>query len=80
MTKDEDIREHLLSNSPDFRRLVEEHHLYEVELQRISDHPHVSGQEQVEEVNLKKKKLNLKDQMIQMINDYRQDQLSHQHP
>ena len=80
MTKEEEIREHLLSNNPDFRRLVEQHHSYEVELQRLHENPHVTGQEQVEEVNLKKKKLYLKDQMIRMIHDYREDQLSHQHP
>ena len=77
--KEEEIREHLLSNNADFRRLVEEHHSYEVELQRLHNRPHVTGQEQVEEVNLKKKKLYLKDQMIRMINEYRQGQVSHQH-
>ena len=78
MTKDEEIKEHLLASNPDFRRLAEEHRNYEVKLSELHDRPRVTAEEEFEEVNLKKRKLHLKDQMSRMIHEYRQDQMSHQ--
>lgn len=80
LTKEEEIKDHLFSNNPDFRRLVEEHRSYDDELRRLHERPHMTGQEQLEEVSIKKQKLHLKDQMSRMIHEYRQDQLSHQEP
>ena len=80
MTRDEEIKEHLISNNPDFKRLVEEHQSYDDKLRALANRPHVSGKEQIEEGQLKKKKLFLKDQMSRMIQQFRQDQVSHQHP
>ena len=80
MTRDEEIKEHLISNNPDFKRLVEEHQSYDDKLRELANRPHVSGKEEIEEVQLKKKKLFLKDQMSRMIQQFRQDQVSHQHP
>ncbi len=74
MTQDEEIREHLLSTNLEFRRLVDEHHSYEAKLQSLVGQSQVTPEQQLEQVNLKKRKLNLKDQMSQMILDYR-----HQH-
>ena len=74
MTQDEEIREHLLSTNFEFRRLVDEHHSYEAKLQSLVGQSQVTPEQQLEQVNLKKRKLNLKDQMSQMILDYR-----HQH-
>ena len=70
-TSEDEIKEYLLSNDADFRRMAEEHRSYEKQLQALTDRIHVSEQEQYEEVNLKKKKLHLKDQMSKMIQDYR---------
>jgi uncharacterized protein YdcH (DUF465 family) len=77
MTNEEEIRDHLFSIDADFRRMVEEHRSYEQQLRLLSDRNHVSGQEQFEEVNLKKKKLYLKDQMSRMIQEYRHAQAGH---
>lgn len=74
MTQDEEIREHLLSTNLEFRRLVDEHHSYEAKLQSLVGQSQVTPEQQLEQVNLKKRKLNLKDQMSQMIQHYR-----HQH-
>jgi uncharacterized protein YdcH (DUF465 family) len=74
MTQDEEIKQHLISTNPDFRRLVHEHHSYEAKLQVLSTKSHISDEQQVEETRLKKLKLNLKDQMNQMIQHHR-----HQH-
>ena len=77
MMKEEEIKEQLMSSSADFRRLVEEHHQYEGKLREINSRQHLSDQDHLEEVRLKKKKLQLKDQMNSMISKLR-DELSHQ--
>jgi uncharacterized protein YdcH (DUF465 family) len=78
MMKEEEIKEQLMSSSPDFRRLAEEHRQHEGKLQELHNRHHLSEQDHLEEVTLKKKKLQLKDQMNSMIRKF-QDQLSHQH-
>ena len=78
MMKEEEIKEYLMSADPEFRRLVEEHKLYEIQLNALHDRHHMSEQDHVEEIRLKKKKLHLKDQMNSMIQKFRQE-LSHQH-
>jgi uncharacterized protein YdcH (DUF465 family) len=78
MMKEEEIKEHLMSANPEFRRLVEEHKLYEGKLHDLLNRHYLTEQDHVEEVRLKKKKLQLKDQMNSMIQKFR-NQLSHQH-
>jgi uncharacterized protein YdcH (DUF465 family) len=78
MMKEEEIKEHLMSANPEFRRLVEEHKLYEGKLLDLHNRHHLTEQDHLEEVRLKKKKLHLKDQMNSMIQKFR-NQLSHQH-
>jgi uncharacterized protein YdcH (DUF465 family) len=78
MSKEEEIKEHLMSSSPDFRRLAEEHHQYEGKLQEIHTRTHMSVQDHLEEITLKKKKLQLKDQMNSMIARTLRTELSHQ--
>ena len=77
MMKEEEIKEQLMSSSPDFRRLAEEHRQHEGQLQELHSR-HMTEQDHLEEITLKKKKLHLKDQMNSMIRRY-QDELSHQH-
>jgi uncharacterized protein YdcH (DUF465 family) len=77
MMKEEEIKEHLMSSSADFRRLAEEHQQHETKLQELLSHPHLSEQDHLEEMNLKKKKLQLKDQMNSMILKFK-NELSHQ--
>ena len=74
MSNEDEIREYLFSNDPNFRRMVEEHRSYENQLLTLSHREHVTDQEQFQEVNLKKKKLYLKDQMSRMIQEYRHAQ------
>ena len=76
--KEEDIKDHLMSANPDFRRLVEEHKQYEGKLDELHNRLRLSEQDRIEEVMLKKKKLHLKDQMNSMIQKFR-NELSHQH-
>ena len=78
MMKEEEIKEHLISSNPEFRRLVEEHKQYEGRLAELHNHHHMTEHDHLEEVQLKKKKLHLKDQMNAMISKFR-NELSHQH-
>ena len=77
MMKEEEIKEHLMSSNPEFRRLVEEHKQHEGRLQELHRH-HMTEHDHLEEIRLKKKKLHLKDQMNAMIFKFR-NQPSHQH-
>jgi len=78
MMKEEDIKEHLMSEDPEFRRLAEEHKQYEGRLRELHSGRHMTEQDHLEEIRLKKKKLHLKDQMNSMISKFR-NHLSHQH-
>ena len=75
--KEEEIKEHLMSSNPEFRRLVEEHKQHEGRLQELLNRHHMTDNDHLEEIQLKKKKLQLKDQMNEMISKFKQ--LSHQH-
>ena len=46
-----------------YRRLIEEHARYKAQLNELSAKPHLSEEEQTEELRLKKLKLRAKDQM-----------------
>lgn len=77
MMKEEEIKEHLMSSSEEFRQLAEEHRQHEGKLLELHNRHHMSEQEHLEEITLKKKKLHLKDQMNSMIQKFRQE-MSHQ--
>jgi len=76
--KEEEIKEHLMSSSADFRRLAEEHRLYEGKLEQLHSLHHMTEQDRLEEITIKKKKLQIKDQMNMMIQKFRSE-VSHQH-
>ncbi|MFN8009378.1 MAG: DUF465 domain-containing protein [Terriglobia bacterium] len=67
-----DIKEHLLQSNEEFRRLAQQHSLFDEELSRLSHKNFLSDEEKVKETTLKKKKLHVKDQMEMMIVQYRQ--------
>ena len=71
------VKEYLRNNSQDFRELFEQHQMYETELKQFMRRPYLSSQDQFRQMELKKKKLALKDQMQLMINDYRSQEVSH---
>lgn len=75
--KEEEIKEQLMSSNTDFRRLAWKHHQHEGKLQELNHRSHMSAQDHLNEITLKKKKLHLKDQMNSMIAKLREE-LSHQ--
>jgi uncharacterized protein YdcH (DUF465 family) len=66
-----DIKELLYQSNDEFRKLVQKHSTYSEQLEKLLQKSYLSEAEKIEEVNLKKKKLQLKDQMQTMIQDYR---------
>lgn len=64
------IRELLLRTNDEFHTLAAKHHELEGRLSELTAKPYLSESEQLEEVTLKKRKLQLKDQMEQMVREY----------
>ena len=56
-------RDILLDTDADYQRLLEQHHKYDEELQRILKEPYLSSEDLLEEIKLKKMKLHCKDEM-----------------
>jgi len=59
----QDIRQSLLANDVEFRRLAEEHSHCESQLEQLVNQKYLSSEDLSLEVTLKKMKLRLKDQM-----------------
>lgn len=67
MTDIESTRRLLLERDDAFRRLSFDHHALDDRLKSLASKPHLSDDEQFEEVRLKKEKLRLKDQMEALV-------------
>lgn len=65
------LKELLLKENAEFRRLHQEHQRHEVRLTVLKDKPFLSDEERLEEKDLKKKKLALKDLMYGIMKDFR---------
>jgi len=61
----------LVRGDDEYRQLEAQHHDYESRLGELADKPVLSDDEQVEEITLKKKKLQLKDRMQEIARRYR---------
>ncbi len=70
-TTQEELKAHLMATSEDFRRLAMQHSNCAHQVDALEALPHPTEQEQIEEIRLKKLKLRLKDQMEQMIHQYK---------
>jgi uncharacterized protein YdcH (DUF465 family) len=69
----QDLRELLLQTDEEFHNLAAKHHELDSRLHQLSEKSYLSEPEQVEEVNLKKRKLQLKDRMEDILRRKRQD-------
>lgn len=56
-------RDVLLLTDAEYQRLAEQHRQYDTELQRISKSPYLNSEDLLEEIKLKKMKLQCKDEM-----------------
>jgi uncharacterized protein YdcH (DUF465 family) len=68
-----ELHQQLLARNEEFRKLAAEHQSYDRQLESLSHRHHLSDEERMQEVTLKKKKLLLKDQMYSMVQKYRKE-------
>ena len=72
----EELKAYLMESNEDFRKLVEEHSKCARLIDEIESKPHMTQQDEVEEHRLKKLKLNYKDQIHQIMEKYRTQQVA----
>lgn len=66
------LKAHLMETDEEFRRIAVQHADYKKKVEALEALPHPSEDEQLEEARLKKLKLQLKDQMMQIMNRSRE--------
>jgi uncharacterized protein len=72
----EQLKAHLMESNPEYRLLAAQHSDYARKLDQLEALPHLTEEEQLEEVRLKKLKLRLKDQMEAILSQYRSQQVA----
>lgn len=70
MTTADPVRDHLIKENPTFREMVRQHQNYEERLHELAELTYPSEDEMLEETNLKKKKLLLKDEIYSIMQSY----------
>jgi uncharacterized protein YdcH (DUF465 family) len=68
----QDLKELLLQTDEEFHQLAAKHHELDDRLHELTAKPYLSEHEQLEEVTLKKRKLQLKDRMEDILRRHRQ--------
>lgn len=76
-TASQDIRQSLLAHDAEFQRLAEEHSRCESQLKQILKQSYLSAEDLLQEANLKKTKLHIKDRMEMIVARYQHDQAQH---
>lgn len=67
----DDLKAHLTATDPHFRELAELHAELDHKLVELEEKHALTENEQLEEVRLKKQKLQLKDQMAELLSRYK---------
>jgi uncharacterized protein YdcH (DUF465 family) len=67
----EDLKAHLIATNEEYRRLCGQHSEFARKLDDLESRPHLTEEEQLEEIRLKKMKLRLKDQMEAIVSQNR---------
>jgi uncharacterized protein YdcH (DUF465 family) len=67
----EEIKAHLMQTNEKFRELMDQHHHYKRQVEALEAKHALSAEEELEEHRLKKLKLHLKDEMEQIVSEYR---------
>jgi uncharacterized protein len=63
----EELKRKLLQSDEEYRQLASQHHHLDERIHDMASRHHLSEPEQIEEVTLKKRKLQLKDQMEMIV-------------
>ena len=77
ITTTHDVRQSLMAQDSEFRRLSEQHSLCELELEQITNSVYLSAEDLLQEANLKKIKLHLKDEMERIVARYQHAAIQH---
>jgi uncharacterized protein len=72
----EEMKKQLLASNDEFRQLATQHHDLDERIHDLAIRHYLSEPEQLEEVTLKKKKLQLKDQMESILRSHRVEESS----
>ncbi len=67
----EEIKAHLMQTNEKYRELMTQHHEYDQQVEALEAKHALSTEEEVEEHRLKKLKLHLKDEMEQLVSQYK---------
>ena len=70
MAEAQDLKHLLLETNEEYRELASKHHELDGRLHELAAKHYLSESEQVEEVRLKKRKLQLKDRMETIVRDH----------
>lgn len=71
------IRQALLANDPEYKKLAEEHTRCESQLKEILEEPYRNSEDLAQEVILKKKKLMLRDRMEVLVYQHQHNVVHH---
>lgn len=72
----DELKAHLMATDDTFRHLCQQHHDYDHKLVQLEAKHELSEAEQIEEVRLKKLKLHLKDQMMEIMSRYKAEHVA----
>ena len=67
----EDIKAHLMQTSEKYRQLAQKHQEYKLQVEALEAKHALTADEELEEHRLKKLKLRLKDEMGQLVSEYK---------
>ena len=70
-TAQAEIKAHLMQTNEKFRQLMDQHQQYKVQVEALEAKHALTAQEELEEHRLKKLKLHLKDEMEQIVSEYK---------
>jgi len=72
----EELKQELIATNEEFSRLAKEHSEHKRRLEELYQHPHLTDADRVEEVNIKKRKLFLKDQMERILQKHKKEMVA----
>ncbi len=75
-TQDEELKAHLLATNEEFRTLAEQHAQLKHQVETIESKSHVTEEDELEEQRLKKLKLHVKDEMLEILEHHKHASVS----
>ncbi len=71
-----ELKAHLMQTNEKFRQLADQHHEYKRKVEALEAKPALTTEEELEEHRLKKLKLHIKDEMEQILSEYKLEHAS----